>query len=173
MVPCVWIYAIIYWIAIDDIHHVLMPQKLLSKSHKIILFAWYRPARLVSFCPQNPEETARTFFRLGTLTHEIFYVIVHEKFLELAIALYCQCLVVCGNQCRFIYLLDDVCYRKGFSRAGDANKRLRTGCLPYENVKIKKYLLPIHVSKNVLLPSINRRYRIASTFSSSFLEHVF
>ena len=76
--------------------------------------AWYHPVRLVSFCPQNLDETARkttrytSFSGSGTLGDEILYGIVREKFLELAVELCRQCLVVRNDQRRFIQLPDDI-----------------------------------------------------------------
>ena len=46
---------------------------------------------------------------------EILYGIVREKFLELAVELCRQGLVMGNNQCWFIQLLDDICHREGFS----------------------------------------------------------
>ena len=79
-----------------------------AKSHKIILSAWYHPVRLVSFCTQNPDETARkntrytSFSGPGTLGDKIFRCIVWKKFLKLTVELCRQSLVVCDDQCRFI-----------------------------------------------------------------------
>ena len=92
-----------------------------AKSHKIILSAWYYPVRLVSFCPQNMDETTRkstrytSFSDPGTLGDEIFYGIVREKFLELTVELCRQSFVMSNNQRRFIQLLDDIRHREGFS----------------------------------------------------------
>ena len=94
------------------------------------MFAWYHLVRLVSLCPQNPDETARnntrytSFFGSGTLGDKVFNRIVREKFLELTVELCRQGLVMSDDQRRFIQLLDDVCHRKGFSRAGNAQKGL-------------------------------------------------
>ena len=60
----------------------------------------------------------------GTLGDKIFYGIVREKFLELAVELCRQCLVMSNDQRRFIQLLYNVCHREGFSGAGDAEKCL-------------------------------------------------
>ena len=79
-----------------------------AKSHKIILSAWYHPVRLVLFCPQNLDETARkntrytSFSGSGTLGDKIFHCIVWKKFLKLTVELCRQSLVVCDDQCRFI-----------------------------------------------------------------------
>ena len=62
--------------------------------------AWYHSVRLVSFCPQNPNSTARKNTRYtllsgsGTLGDEILYSVVREKFLELTVELRHQSLVV-------------------------------------------------------------------------------
>ena len=92
-----------------------------AKSHKIILSAWYYPVRLVSFCPQNLDGTARkstkytSFSGSGTLGDEILYGVVREEFLELTIELCRQSFVMSNDQRRFIQLLDDIRHREGFS----------------------------------------------------------
>ena len=64
------------------------------------------------------------FFRPRIVGDEIFYGVVREKFLELAVELCRQGLVMSNDQRRFIQLLDDIRHRKGFSGAGDAQKCL-------------------------------------------------
>ena len=92
--------------------------------------AWYYPVRLVSFCPQNLDGTARkntkytSFSASGTLGHEILYGVVREKFLELTVELCRQCFVMSDDQRRFIQLLDDICHRESFTGTGDAEKDL-------------------------------------------------
>ena len=101
-----------------------------AKSHKIILSAWYYPVRLVSFCPQNLDGTARkstkytSFSVPGTLGDKILHGIVWKKFLKLTVELCRQSLVVCDDQRRFIQLLDYICHRESITRTGDAKKGL-------------------------------------------------
>ena len=94
-----------------------------AKSHKIILSAWYHPVRLVSFCPQNLDETARkdtrytSFSGPGTLGDEIFDRIRWKKVFKFAVELCCQGFIVCNNQCRLIQLSNDIRHGKGLARA--------------------------------------------------------
>ena len=64
------------------------------------------------------------FFRPRIVGDEVFYSVVREKFLELAVELGRQGLIVGDDQRRFIQLLDDVCHREGFPGTGDAQKGL-------------------------------------------------
>lgn len=101
-----------------------------AKSHKIILSTWSHLPYFVLFSPQNMDKSAPNntryppFSGSGTLGDKIFHCVVREKFLELAVELCRQRLVMSNDQRRFIQLLDDICHRKGFSGAGDAQKCL-------------------------------------------------
>ena len=92
-----------------------------AKSHKIILSTWYHLPYFVLFPPQNMDKSESNNTRYppfscpGTLGDEILYGIVREKFLELAVELRRQSLVMGDNQRRFIQLLDDICHRKRFA----------------------------------------------------------
>ena len=87
--------------------------------------AWYHPVRLVSFCPQNPNSTARKNTRYtllsgsGTLGDEIFHCVVREKFLELPVKLRRQGFVVGDDQRRLVQRLDDVGHGEGLAGTGD------------------------------------------------------
>ena len=101
-----------------------------AKSHKIILSAWYYPVRLVSFCPQNLDGTARkstkytSFPGSGTLGDKIFHRVVREKFLELTVELRRQGLVVSDDQRGFIQLRNDIRHGKRLARSGNAKEGL-------------------------------------------------
>ena len=79
-----------------------------AKSHKIILSAWYHPVRLVSFCTQNLDETARkntrytSFSGPGTLGDKVLYGVMRKEFLEFTVELRGKCLIVGDNNRRFI-----------------------------------------------------------------------
>ena len=79
-----------------------------AKSHKIILSAWYYPVRLVSFCPQNMDETTRkstryiSFSDPGTLGDKVLHRVIWEEFLKLPVELRRQGFIVGDNKRRFI-----------------------------------------------------------------------
>ena len=81
---------------------------IIAKSHKIILSTWYHLIYFILFSPQNmdksePNNTSHPLFSVpGTLGDEILYGIVREKFLELAVELRRQSLIVRNDQRRFI-----------------------------------------------------------------------
>ena len=91
---------------------------------------WYHLPYFVLFSPQNMDKSVPNNTRYppfsgpGTLGDEVFYGVVREKFLELAVELGRQGLIVGDDQRRFIQLLDDVCHREGFPGTGDAQKGL-------------------------------------------------
>lgn len=93
-----------------------------AKSHKIILSAWYYPVRLVSFCPQNLDGTARkstkytSFSGSGTLGDKILHGVIREHLLEFSVQLSGQCFIMGDDQCGFLQLLDHVGHRKRLSR---------------------------------------------------------
>ena len=58
------------------------------------------------------------------VTHEEFDRIVREEFLEFAVELGSQCLVVRDDECGFLHLLDHIGHGEGFSRAGDPQENL-------------------------------------------------
>ena len=101
-----------------------------AKSHKIILSTWYHLPYFVLFSPQNMDKSAPNntryppFSGSGTLGHEILYGVVREKFLELAVELCRQGLIVGNDQCRFIQLLNHICHSKCLSGTGNAQKGL-------------------------------------------------
>ena len=79
-----------------------------AKSHKILLSTWYHPVYSVLFPPQNMDKSESNNTRYppfscpGTLGDEILYGVVRKEFLELAVELCRQGLVMCDDQCRFI-----------------------------------------------------------------------
>lgn len=85
-----------------------------AKSHKIILSAWYYPVRLVSFCPQNLDGTARkstkytSFSGSGTLGDKIFHCVIREHLLEFSIQLGGQCFIMGDDQRWLVQCLDHV-----------------------------------------------------------------
>ena len=91
------------------------------KSHKIILSAWYHPVRLVSFCTQNLDETARkntrytSFSGPGTLGHKILHRVLREELLKLAVELRREGFIVGDDQRRLVQLLDDIGHREGLA----------------------------------------------------------
>ena len=60
----------------------------------------------------------------GTLGDKILHCVIREEFLELAVKLRRQRLVVSDDQRRFIQLCNDIRHREGFSGAGDAQESL-------------------------------------------------
>ena len=69
---------------------------------------WYHLIYFILFSPQNmdksePNNTSYPLFSVpGTLGDEILYGVVREKFLELAVELRRQSLIVRNDQRRFI-----------------------------------------------------------------------
>ena len=94
-----------------------------AKSHKIILSAWYYPVRLVSFCPQNMDETTRkstryiSFSGSGTLGDKILHCVLGEELLKLTVELRCEGFIVCNDQRGLVQLLDDIGHREGLARS--------------------------------------------------------
>ena len=61
------------------------------------------------------------------LGHEVFHRVLREEFLELAVELPGQGLIVRYDQSRLVQCLDDVGHGEGLAGAGDAQQGLEIG----------------------------------------------